>query len=185
MLTNDEYLSIIFLLHFFRGDMVVVDISKISKLYGASIDVDYSEEIKDLDFSGQMINFNGPVNVSGKITNLKEILLFEGKIDGKITLECDRCTKSIDYKFNIDANEKFSNNYIDNEDDLYIFRGDTIDLGDVVKNIIVLNLPMKYICSEGCKGLCPNCGTDLNTTQCGCNNEIIDPRLEGLKKFLK
>lgn len=185
VLTNTKYPSIILLLHFFRGEGMVVDISKITKLYGASVNVDFSEEINGLDVSGQKISFDGPIDIKGKITNLGELFLFEGTIKGKISAECDRCTKDVLYSFEIEASEKFSQNNIENEDDLYVFKGDVIDLSEAVKNVIVLNLPMKYLCSEECKGLCPICGADWNITKCGCKNENIDPRLEGLKNFFK
>lgn len=164
---------------------MVVDISKISKLYGEIINVDYSEEINGLDVNGQSINFDGPVIVKGKITNLKELFLFEGTVKGSILAKCDRCTKDVLYSFDIDVNEKFSQDNIEDEDELYILKGDVIDLSEAIKNIILLNLPMKYICSEECKGLCPTCGVDWNKTECGCKNNNIDPRLEGLKNFFK
>jgi uncharacterized protein len=44
-----------------------------------------------------------------------------------------------------------------------------------------LALPMKPLCAEGCKGLCPHCGTNLNEATCTCTNEWSDPRLEPLR----
>lgn len=164
---------------------MVVDISKICKLYGASVDVDYSEEINDMDANGQITNFDGPVSIKGKITSLKGLFLFEGIIKGNILAECDRCTKGVLYSFEINANEKFSQHSVENEDDLCIFKGDLIDLTNTVTNIILLNIPMKHLCGEECKGLCTTCGVDWNKTECGCNKENIDPRLEGLKNYFK
>ena len=59
------------------------------------------------------------------------------------------------------------------------------DLLRMVEEQIYLELPLKPVCSEGCKGLCPQCGTNRNVTECGCRSESLDPRLApllGLRK---
>jgi uncharacterized protein len=62
---------------------------------------------------------------------------------------------------------------------------DEIDIAEVVAEHLVLNLPIRPLCDENCKGICPQCGANLNEEQCGCEKKNIDPRMEGLKKFLK
>ncbi len=71
------------------------------------------------------------------------------------------------------------------EDDLAtaFYADDQIDLGHLIMEQFQLALPMKPLCDEACKGLCPQCGTNLNTDSCGCTQEWIDPRLEALKKL--
>lgn len=58
-----------------------------------------------------------------------------------------------------------------------------IDLTPDVVDTIRLAIPMKVVCSETCKGLCPSCGVNLNQTACGCSNDTIDPRWENLLKL--
>jgi DUF177 domain-containing protein len=71
------------------------------------------------------------------------------------------------------------------EDDLStaFFRDDTIDLGAMMREQFLLALPMKPLCGEGCRGLCPACGTNWNTGACTCSRRWTDPRLEGLQAF--
>jgi uncharacterized protein len=73
------------------------------------------------------------------------------------------------------------------EDDLStaFYRDETIDLGDLVREQFYLMVPMKPLCSEACKGLCPQCGTNLNRGTCECRNEWHDPRFEKLKALKK
>ncbi|MGB9809870.1 MAG: YceD family protein, partial [Caldanaerobacter sp.] len=52
-------------------------------------------------------------------------------------------------------------------------------------HFVILSLPMKFLCKEDCKGLCPICGTNLNYGSCSCKREDIDPRLEVLSKLLQ
>jgi uncharacterized protein len=58
-------------------------------------------------------------------------------------------------------------------------------LDDLVREAIILSLPLKPLCSEECKGLCPICGTDLNKSHCHCVIEKTDPRWDMLKGLLK
>jgi uncharacterized protein len=61
---------------------------------------------------------------------------------------------------------------------------DTIDLGPVVHEAVVLAEPMRVLCAPDCRGLCPQCGKDLNEGPCGCTDDDQDPRLAPLAKLL-
>lgn len=63
------------------------------------------------------------------------------------------------------------------------YDGDTIDLGDVVREQIFLIVPAKLLCREDCRGLCPSCGIDLNVTQCACQVLDGDPRWSALSDW--
>lgn len=71
-------------------------------------------------------------------------------------------------------------------DILYLEYGSKeIDLTPLLKEMIVLQHPIKMLCKEDCKGLCPHCGADLNKEQCQCADELTDPRWEKLRKLIK
>lgn len=61
-----------------------------------------------------------------------------------------------------------------------VFDGKTIDLDPIVREQVLLALPMNAVCREDCKGLCAQCGQNLNEKQCGCETKVIDPRLAPL-----
>lgn len=65
------------------------------------------------------------------------------------------------------------------EEDTY--SGKVVDLDPIVREQIVLALPSYPVCGEGCKGLCPVCGGNLNERECGCERHVPDPRWAGLK----
>ncbi len=65
------------------------------------------------------------------------------------------------------------------------FSGETIDLGFPAWEALVLELPMKPVCAEACRGLCPVCGANLNERSCGCQAERADTRFLSLKKLLE
>jgi len=60
-----------------------------------------------------------------------------------------------------------------------------IDITDMLREMIVLQHPIKMLCREDCSGLCPRCGADLNNEECRCASDNIDPRWEQLRKLIK
>jgi uncharacterized protein len=150
---------------------------------------DYEQEIEEMtnipfiEFKGELIPVKSPVHVRVRITNTGERLLLNGTIKACVAMPCSRCLESFDYKVETDFTEELSNK--DSGDDIVSFEGDTIDLTDIIINNILLSLPMKAICDLNCKGLCPNCGTNLNIKKCNCTGNDLDPRLAVLKGLLK
>jgi uncharacterized protein len=98
---------------------------------------------------------------------------FDGGIDADGTVRapwegiCRRCTIPVTGELSIAVRERFGAAPIA-EDELYPIVDDTIDLGPLVRDAIVLDLPMAPLCREDCKGLCPQCGADRNESECSC-----------------
>ena len=61
--------------------------------------------------------------------------------------------------------------------------GDTIDVTEVVRQHVLLALPLAPLCRDDCPGLCPRCGADLNDGPCGCDSREVDPRLDALRRW--
>jgi uncharacterized protein len=70
------------------------------------------------------------------------------------------------------------------DDDTYPLEGDQLDLRPLVRDALLLELPLVPLCQEGCRGLCPTCGADLNTDPCGCPGADRDPRWGALDALL-
>jgi uncharacterized protein len=71
------------------------------------------------------------------------------------------------------------------ENDAFVFDKDEFSIDERIQEHILLHLPMRFICSDSCQGLCPQCGTDLNLNSCTCVDSDIDPRLAILSKWNK
>jgi uncharacterized protein len=80
---------------------------------------------------------------------------------------CRRCTVPVHGELRIAVSERFEVAPV-SEDDMYPIVDDTIDLGPLVRDAIVLELPMAPLCREDCRGLCPHCGADRNESDCAC-----------------
>lgn len=147
---------------------------------GASMPVHLSEQIEDSAAYPHIVGFMEPVRIEGILRNEDERFILEAKGETKVSLLCDRCLTPVATEIHFNIEERFSHTGRDDEE-TETFSGDQIDLADYVKRGILEALPMKVICREDCKGLCPVCGKDLNTGDCGCDTTEIDPRFESLR----
>jgi uncharacterized protein len=134
-----------------------------------------------------------PVSLAFDIFKDKQAFRLTGRVKTTLELKCSRClepfTVPVDQEFDLryqphTVNAGEGEREIE-EDDLTtaFYENDEIDLGAMMHEQFVLSLPMKPLCSEGCKGLCPVCGANLNTTTCDCKPVWEDPRLAVLKKL--
>ena len=98
----------------------------------------------------------------------------------EVLLWCDRCLAPVRKELCFEIKERFAHTGSENEE-TETFSGDQIDLADFVKRGIMEVLPMKVVCREDCKGLCPVCGKDLNKGDCDCDTTYRDPRFESLR----
>jgi uncharacterized protein len=133
--------------------------------------------------------------VSLKILRLGKKVLVEGLVKISVSLKCSRCLK--DFSYPLDVNFKDEYNPVEElstereqeltpkELDLSYYSNDEIDITEMIKEQVLLAVPMKPLCEATCRGICPKCGSDLNESPCNCKVEEIDPRLAPLQKFKK
>lgn len=101
---------------------------------------------------------------------------------------CDRCLA--DFNLHIDCSFKLVYTYDqsfsdpDLDDVKFLnFQDTEFEIDDDVRQMIMLNIPLKLLCSENCKGLCLKCGKNLNESDCGCEQDNINPKFDELKKL--
>ncbi|SHF36208.1 YceD family protein [Caloramator proteoclasticus] len=136
--------------------------------------------LKTLDFNNNEYSFEGPIHIEGTLNKNEDGIFFKGNIFAKVKTVCSRCLDEVVKDLNIDFEEEFNKS----QDELgYTINDNKIDITKLIEDNIFLNVPLKTLCSESCKGLCPVCGTNLNKSTCSCDTQIIDPRLEKLKNF--
>ena len=117
-----------------------------------------------------------------------------GRAITRLELDCGRCLDA----FEVPVDARFELRYVPQpesaaegereigEDDLTtsFYREGTLDVVELLREQFQLALPMKPLCAESCRGLCPECGAHLNRTDCGCKSKSVDPRLAPLKELL-
>lgn len=162
-----------------------IDVSKIVKAEGASQSVSVEILFDKIEFNGQEFLFTSPMRVEGIIKNAGGNLYLDAQVHTEFKTSCARCLKEITEEFAFDVNEVFTQGEI-NADSVFLpIVSNTVDLASAVEENFCTSVPFVFLCSEDCKGLCHTCGKDLNEGECDCENDDIDPRLAGLKAFLK
>ena len=148
-----------------------------------------------LDLSILVNERGNPDNVHAElnITKISKKVLIRGTVDGSVLLNCCRCLNDYSYSLNILFDEEYDPKAeVDRVEDqelhkedlgLSYYRDDEIDVTEVVKEQVLLSVPMKPLCNEECRGICSRCGIDLNKGSCACRHEELDPRLEPLQKL--
>ncbi len=145
---------------------------------------DYSLPMSDFEISGDY-PFKSPVKVSAEAVNRAGLVELKIKAVFDYTTRCDRCFEEITKHMEQVFVHGLATSLIDDENDDYIETPDyTLELDEVVISDIVLNLPSKMLCKDDCKGLCPVCGKNLNLSDCGCDSQPVDSRLEILKQLI-
>jgi uncharacterized protein len=161
-----------------------VDLSDIIRVNGASKELDFEEEPSEREPAEGCL-LDGKLSFTGTLTNTNGILQLKGRLKAAYSSECFRCLGEVKKDMDLRINENFINSGEDEQPDMYTFEGKMLDIGKALNDNIILNLPMKQLCSDDCKGLCGSCGTNLNETQCNCGSNDMDPRMEGLVKYFK
>jgi uncharacterized protein len=134
-----------------------------------------------------------PVKLAFDIFKDKSTFRLVGKTETTLEVPCSRCVEPmaipVDTSFDLryqphSANTGEGEKEIE-EDDLTtaFYENDEIDLEQLMREQFYLALPMKPLCTPGCKGLCATCGTNLNRGTCDCRQEWHDPRLAALKEL--
>jgi uncharacterized protein len=150
--------------------------------------------LAELHENGEAV-FVRPLDIEATVRRLDEMVMVEGSVNTVVRLQCCRCLQDFECPLSVD----FALTYVrqmpvvedpDAEeieltaDDLGLisFEGDEIDLVDGIQEQVIMALPFKPLCREGCRGLCPQCGADLNLGDCACSEP---PVLEGKFSILK
>ena len=149
-------------------------------------------EVSDSSDAYQIV---APVDLAFEIHKDKDMFRLVGSVVSELELPCSRCLEPL----RLPVAAQFDLRYLPvtkaeadterevGDDDLgtSYYRNDEIDLNELLREQFYLALPMKPLCLEDCRGLCPQCGTNLNGGACACEPPVEDPRLAPLRKLMK
>lgn len=166
--------------------MASLDITGILRSVGAGVEFSEKLCLEPMYLMGDKIIFDEPVRVCGSVVNNDgDTFVLKAKAEGEYNARCSRCGNDIKEKFSLDIEEVMYHNpvrtkhalsdkeigeymYKAEKEGALVFTSHLIDLDEIVSNEIFASLPMHFLCSEECKGLCPVCGMNLNEGQCDC-----------------
>jgi uncharacterized protein len=144
-----------------------------------------------IDFGVEGVRQVGPLTWSATAERVGEEIRIAGNLTGTMESSCSRCLeparneiqKSFDLFFRERDEELFDEDEVElTEEDTRtaFFTGTQLAIGDVLREQVLLALPMKALCRVDCKGLCPVCGTNRNQNTCSCSGEEFSPHMEKL-----
>jgi len=145
---------------------------------------------EELELMINGVGFGEPIEATASIFKTGDEVIVEAQISTMVELECSRCLESFELYLNskikfiiqlLDINEAQDSN-----DDDFLILPKTVteyDLSDRVREALILETPLKPLCSESCKGLCPMCGTNRNENECNCTPDKNDERWDALKQL--
>ncbi len=154
----------------------------------------------------------GPSTLQASLRKVSGGVLLEGKFTAQVTTPCKRCLGDVQMKVPVSFTLNLvpeslarGEDFLDDDEssmekkersqaeiggsfdledaDEEVFDGKTIDLDPIIREQLLLALPMNAVCREDCKGLCSQCGTNLNEAKCACEQKPGDPRMAPLKNI--
>ena len=136
-----------------------------------------------------------PLVIDAEISHEKQFLQLTGTLATAVKGVCSRCLKPVETPVECSFAEQllyakdislFSHLAVGEvEEKYFIYDNDTLDITDIVRESILAELPLKILCVEDCRGLCPKCGKNLNQGQCDCDLHEVDPRLAILATLME
>ena len=148
-----------------------------------------------IDYQDAKLRQAGALKAEGK-AELVTGALGEIRVSGRLAVlmkaDCDRCLEPA--RFPIDSDFTLYYRPVDEgygdekeidagEAEMGFYDGEGLDVNEVLREFVLLSLPMQRVCSENCKGICPECGQNRNQVECHCQAESVDDRWAALKQL--
>ena len=161
----------------------------ISDIPDEGLDLDLEEK-----FGNEEVSLVSPVKAHLELIKAHSEIIVTGNVSAELELECSRClrkyrsslSEAVNVVYHPLAEIGTDRHELKNDEmDMEFYKGEELDLRELIREQVMLNIQMKPLCDENCKGICSQCGTDLNINTCSCETRKVDSRLEVLKKLLE
>ncbi|HKM66701.1 MAG TPA: DUF177 domain-containing protein [Candidatus Acidoferrum sp.] len=146
-----------------------------------------------IDYGISEVKQAQPLEVNATAELLEGQIRVTGDLETKIEMVCARCLEPVIEEVHKDfdlfyqplqkATKPEEERLKDDDTEIGFFQGEGLFLADILKEQVLLSLPMKVICQSDCRGLCPSCGASLNHEECRCETHSSDPRLAPLARL--
>jgi len=165
---------------------MLIDINPILKGDVSEIRVEYPMSIRE---SADDIVFHEAFTVSAFVKDMAGYITLKLSAQVPYRTVCARCLDSLERSIDVALNKTVISDEVilqtEDTDDYIVSSNGFIDADETLIEQIFLEMPLKHLCKEDCKGLCPKCGADLNQNLCGCSLNDPDPRFDVLRKLLE
>lgn len=150
---------------------MLINLSELSQAEGKKEERHVSYEPDSFGFGGNTYSI-----AEKDVATFKLECISKGKIhvDGAFSMKavapCDRCLSFVTVPVEVSFEEDF----------VLEEMGAELDTDELLYKEILMKWPMKILCDDDCKGICPSCGQNLNLGECGCDRQVLDPRMAAI-----
>ncbi len=171
-----------------------VNVAALRRTRGGQQTFHISATPEPFTYQGATVEFQSPAEIDVTVRNAGRGLEAHVEADLEARLTCDRCLATYRWPLHVAYDELYVTAEEaaahraageDGEGDVRraTYAGDVLDLEEGLRQSVIMALPMKKLCRQDCRGLCPKCGRNLNTGACTCADERVDPRLSALRQW--
>ena len=162
----------------------------------------FEEKPRDFPVLAEMIKqgeceFLAPIKTSLSVLRIADRIEVRGDVQAAVRLPCGRCLKVFETALNSNFALTYTTHIEElatpaNQDEVELraeeinriyFQGETINLQDAIQEQVVMAFPIRALCRATCRGLCPQCGANLNEGDCGCSRGLSDSKFAVLRNF--
>lgn len=144
-----------------------LDVRNALKNPGQSYPLSRALSLPPMDVLDDVIRFD-QILLSGEFVGSDESVRIDGDITAIVHAHCALCLEPLHTEVQTHVDEVFTQRPNPDDPDQYPLDGYEIELTDLVRDALLLELPMRFVCREDCEGLCPVCGANRNTQRCTC-----------------
>ena len=161
-----------------RPSPFTVNVAAVGLAPGARRRVQRSGAIAGLAVTGSAVDDDAEVEVDVVLEAVPGAVIARGMVRSSWHGACRRCLTDVSGELGCEVVEVFDKH--PEPEQTYPLQGDHLDLEPLARDAVLLELPQAPLCHDGCQGLCPLCGAELNLGSCDCEVEAGDPRWAAL-----
>jgi uncharacterized protein len=151
---------------------VQINVETLREEKGATVPINMVEDFPPVDLTRSELVFVEPVSFTGQATNTGHRIVVTGEAYGQVRATCDRCLSEFEMPLEAPILETYYRSDeapdLPDEDEREYGEDDMIDIAPAIEQAFILLLPIRIVCDEACRGLCAQCGHNLNEGECSC-----------------
>ena len=161
---------------------MILDLKQVFIGEKKSMPVDCTLDISQLEYQNNH-PFIDPVRVKGEVSAESGIVRLKATVYFAYQCACDRCLDAVKRQMQIPIEHVLVTSLSDDDGELKQVKHFKLVLDDLVSEDLIISVPSKNLCRDDCRGLCRNCGINLNTQSCACQSNKIDNRFKILEQL--
>jgi uncharacterized protein len=160
-----------------------VNVADLLRTPGATKRLQIEAAVEGLDLPLAHVPGSAPLALDLRLDALVEGIRVSGTVSGAMSLECRRCLTEVGAPLAVEVDEVYTYAGLPEVEEGFAVDGEAVDLEPMIRDAVVLAMPLNPLCRQDCRGLCPQCGQDRNVVDCGHGPGHVEVRWEPLRRL--